>query len=59
NTCGPQFERVDIFNRWGKKIFSSTDRTFKWCAEDVPNGTYFYGLVFSNQTLKGTLTVLK
>lgn len=59
NTCGPQFERVDMFNRWGKKIFSSTDRTFKWCAEDVPNGTYFYGLVFSNQTLKGTLTVLK
>ena len=57
--CGPQFEEVAIYSRWGRLVFSSTDRAFKWCADEVPNGTYFYGLRFSDQTLKGTLTVLK
>jgi len=57
--CGPQFEKAEIFNRWGKMIFSTTDTQFKWCGEGVPAGQYFYGLRFTNQTIKGTLTVIR
>lgn len=57
--CGPQFEKAEIYNRWGKLVFSSTDTKFKWCADGVPTGQYFYGLRFTNQTIKGTITVIK
>lgn len=57
--CGPQFEKVEIFNRWGKLVFSTTDTQFKWCGDGVPSGQYFYGLRFTNQTIKGTLTIIK
>lgn len=57
--CGPQFLQVDIYNRWGKLVFSSTDKKFKWCADGVTTGTYFYGLRFTDKTIKGTLTVVK
>jgi gliding motility-associated-like protein len=57
--CGPQFEKAEIYNRWGKLVFSSTDTKFKWCGDGVPAGQYFYGLKFTNQTIKGTLTVIK
>jgi gliding motility-associated-like protein len=59
NACGPRFERVEVFNRWGRKLYESDDAYFKWCAEDVPPGEYFYGLFFNNQTIKGIVTVLK
>ncbi|NBB20422.1 T9SS type B sorting domain-containing protein [Runella sp. CRIBMP] len=58
-TCGPQFLQVDIYSRWGKLIFTSTDRKFKWCAEGVPTGQYYYGLKFTDRTFKGTMTVIK
>jgi len=57
--CGPQFEKVEVFNRWGKLVFTSPDTKFKWCGEGIPSGQYYYGLKFSNQTIKGTLTVIK
>ena len=59
NPCGPQFERVEIYSRWGRLVYKSTDLNFKWCADEVPGSTYFYGLTFSDRLLKGTITVLK
>lgn len=58
-TCGPQFLGVDIYSRWGKLIFTSSDRKFKWCADGVPTGQYFYGLRFTDRTFKGTVAVIK
>lgn len=57
--CGPQFEKIEIFNRWGKLVYSSIDTKFKWCGDGVPSGQYYYGLKFTNQTIKGTLAVIK
>ncbi|MCU0338532.1 MAG: gliding motility-associated C-terminal domain-containing protein [Spirosomaceae bacterium] len=57
--CGPQFERVEIYNRWGKQVFASSDTQFKWCGEGVTTGTYYYSIRFSNRSLKGNLTVIK
>ncbi len=57
--CGSRFERAEILNRWGRLLYQSDDVDFRWCADDIPSGEYFYGLYFSNRTIKGTITVLK
>jgi gliding motility-associated-like protein len=57
--CGPQFERVEIYNRWGRLTYSSEDPAFRWCAENITAGTYFYTIKFTKEFVKGTLTVLR
>jgi gliding motility-associated-like protein len=34
--------KVQIFNRWGKKVYEWTDPEGGWSGEDQPNGVYFY-----------------
>lgn len=59
--------KVEIFNRWGAKIFSSTngynndwDGTFS--GNHLPDGTYFYIVDLKKENLKpftGTVTILR
>ncbi|WP_370724900.1 gliding motility-associated C-terminal domain-containing protein [Fibrella aquatica] len=58
-SCTERFERVTVYNRWGKSVFSSTDRTFKWYAPDYPAGIYYYTILFGKQTVKGNLTIMR
>jgi gliding motility-associated-like protein len=58
-----------VFNRWGEKIYSSTDINFAWDGtykgEIVPTGVYTYYLFYEHipqqvrQEMKGTVTVLR
>jgi gliding motility-associated-like protein len=57
-----------IFNRWGQKVFESTDPFFKWDGtnlngNDVPDGTYFYIARLkhfeNSDEQKGTVTLLR
>lgn len=58
DNCAGQFEEVIIHNRWGKTVFFSTDRDFKWYGEDVSAGVYFYTIMYSNTKFQGSLTVM-
>ncbi len=58
DNCAGQFEEVLIHNRWGRQVFSSKDRDFKWFAKDVSAGIYYYTIVYSNGKFQGPLTVL-
>ena len=58
-SCTERFERVEVYNRWGKQLFRSTDRAFRWYAPDYPAGVYYYSLIFGQRTYKGTLTIMK
>jgi gliding motility-associated-like protein len=60
--------KIEIFNRWGEKVFESDNKTFVWKGDFrgqmVPAGVYFY--VISSQTgignvfnTSGTLTLLR
>lgn len=46
---GVQSIEIEIFNRWGQLIFTSTDLNFEWDGtyrgNKVPNGTYVWKLV--------------
>lgn len=64
--------QIDIFNRWGEKVFNSTDPYFKWDGNrnghPCPEGTYYWiilynckGFVSSDLMIqeKGTITILR
>jgi gliding motility-associated-like protein len=59
DNCAEAFRYVEIENRWGREVFYSTDRAFRWDAATFPPGEYFYHLRFTTQSVKGVVTLLK
>jgi hypothetical protein len=64
DNCKGVFSSVRVFNRWGKMVYETSDRKFRWYASDQAAGVYYYSLKFSDpQTsktvseYKGTITV--
>lgn len=55
--CG--FESIKVYNRYGQVVFQSEEKDFKWGADNVPAGDYFYEMKFGNRTYKSYLKVLK
>lgn len=58
DNCQDKFKHIEIYNRWGRKVFQSDDRNFQWKAKGFSNGAYFYKIQFQNSIYKGTLTIL-
>ena len=44
---------LKVFNRWGNLIFESTTNLRFWNAGDVPEGNYFYTLVYTTECGEG------
>ncbi len=38
DNCRNAFERIVIYNRWGKEVYTSSDRDFAWDGEGAPTG---------------------
>ncbi len=57
DNCTGRFIDINIFNRWGKKVYSSDNRDFRWYAEEESGGVYFYLLKYSDKEYKGMITV--
>jgi len=57
DNCTGRFEGITIFNRWGKQVYESIDREFKWYADGQSSGEYFYLLKYSDKEYKGIITV--
>lgn len=57
DNCTGQFVGIAIYNRWGKQVFESTSRDFRWYPDDGASGVYFYTLTFSDKEFKGSVTV--
>jgi hypothetical protein len=64
DNCQGRFNSVRIYNRWGKLIFESAQRNFRWYATNEASGVYFYTLMYThpetkekNIEYKGTITV--
>jgi gliding motility-associated-like protein len=41
----PANSALQIFNRWGSRIYENSNYNNKWDGDDVPDGTYYYILV--------------
>ncbi|MFN3852039.1 MAG: gliding motility-associated C-terminal domain-containing protein [Spirosomataceae bacterium] len=59
DNCKRQFQKFEVFNRWGKIIYLTIDRNFKWDGGDYASGDYFYAIHYSDEVKKGILTLIK
>ncbi len=57
DNCIGRFQAIRIYNRWGKQVFESTDRRFRWNALNESAGVYYYLIEYGNQQFKGALSV--
>ena len=48
DNCAGVFAEVVIYNRWGRKVFTSGDREFKWYPGQESAGVYYYKLRYSH-----------
>jgi hypothetical protein len=58
DNCSNQFERVRIYDRWGKLVFESHDRKFRWYAQNEAAGVYYYLIKYTLKEYKSSLTVI-
>jgi hypothetical protein len=58
DNCSNQFESVRIYDRWGKLVFQSNDRKFRWYAQNEAAGVYYYLIKYTLKEYKSSLTVI-
>lgn len=52
--------KLEVFNRWGKKVYESSNYQNDWKGGDLSEGVYYYILkIPGKDTLKGNLTIKK
>lgn len=59
NNCVLTFDFVEIYNRWGKQIFYSTDLNFNWKPDNNSLGVYFFAIHFKEKTVRDWLMVVQ
>ena len=57
--CDSDFKSVEIYNRYGSRIFYSTEPVTAWDPGDVSDGIYYYYVRYSQNEYKGWLEVLR
>ncbi len=57
--CKYQFQQIDIFNRWGRRVYRSKDRNFEWDGGGSTAGVYYYSVDFKAIKYKGTIILKK
>lgn len=59
DNCKRQFVKFEVFNRYGKSIFNTPDRNFRWTGDKEPSGDYFYILYFTDEIYKGVIHLVR
>jgi gliding motility-associated-like protein len=57
--CSSYFSRVNIYNRWGGLVYSTSDPHFKWTGEEIPDGVYFVEVDLNSEKKKGWLQLVR
>ncbi len=56
--CSDPFDRVDVYNRWGKRVFTSQRSNFTWAPPIGASGTYHYLVKYGRKKYKGWVEVV-
>lgn len=59
NNCIELFDKIEIYNRWGTRIFENNNRNFSWNAINSPNGLYFYIIYYTTEKFNGWIQVVR
>ncbi len=57
--CDGEFVAIEIYNRWGSRVYSSDQRNFSWKGEGVNTGIYYYYIQYENNEFKGWVQILR
>jgi hypothetical protein len=57
DNCFGEFVNIRIYDRWGKQVFESFNRDFRWHGEGMPVGVYYYCVRYSNRDYKGIVSL--
>ena len=58
DNCAGTFIEVKIINRWGREVYRSGKRDFRWYGDGEPSGVYYYYVKYTNREFKGSITML-
>lgn len=59
DNCEGRFLQIEVFNRWGKSVFDSTLREFKWDGSGLATGVYFFKIKYSHKAFKGQVSLIR
>jgi gliding motility-associated-like protein len=59
DNCEFFFRKVEVYNRWGSRIFEDKNRNFKWDPSRESDGMYFYNIDLNQKQVKGWLQVIR
>lgn len=57
--CEYYFKKITIYNRWGARVFESTDPGFKWDGGTHPSGIYYVHVDMNKRLYKGWLEMVR
>jgi hypothetical protein len=57
DNCEIFFKYVEVYNRWGSRVYLSHDKYFRWYPE-VEDGMYYYGIDYNEKKYSGWIEVV-
>ncbi len=58
DNCVYNFRNFIVYNRWGKRIYETSNKDFRWEAKSFPAGLYYYYLDYNQKKYKGSISIL-
>ncbi|MGB3181729.1 MAG: gliding motility-associated C-terminal domain-containing protein [Cyclobacteriaceae bacterium] len=58
DNCDSQFESFTVYNRWGKEVYQTLSRDFRWDGEGMPSGTYYFEIKYTNKKYTGPIYIV-
>jgi gliding motility-associated-like protein len=59
DNCSLYFKKIEVFNRWGARIFEDKNRYFRWDPSKESDGMYFYSIDLNEKVVKGWIQVIR
>ncbi len=56
--CDKYFKGIEIYNRWGGRVFSSAEPSFKWDPKDS-DGIYYFSVDLNYKIIKGWIEIIR
>ncbi|MTI32175.1 gliding motility-associated C-terminal domain-containing protein [Xanthovirga aplysinae] len=58
DNCQNQFLGIQIYNRWGREVYASNARDFKWDGGGFSSGVYYLRIEYTEAVYKGVVNIL-
>jgi hypothetical protein len=55
--CGFKFDLLEVFDRWGNRVFNTKDPEFKWPTKKDELGSFFFVMKLNDSTTTGWIHV--